>query len=55
MKKAFHSIFAMILAGVAVTGCTDEVQFGDSFLNKAPGGSTKRTVSSPIRITSTNF
>ncbi len=40
MKKAFHSIFAMILAGVAVTGCTDEVQFGDSFLNKAPGGST---------------
>ena len=38
MKKAFHSIFAMILAGMAVTGCTDEVQFGDDFLNKAPGG-----------------
>lgn len=28
----------MILAGMAVTGCTDEVQFGDDFLNKAPGG-----------------
>ena len=40
MKKAFHSIFAMMLAGIAVTGCTDEVQFGNSFLDKAPGGST---------------
>lgn len=40
MKKAFHSIFAMILAGLAVTGCTDEVQFGNAFLDKAPGGST---------------
>lgn len=39
MKKAFHSIFAMILAGIAVTGCTDEVQLGNSFLDKSPGGS----------------
>jgi hypothetical protein len=39
MKKAFHSIFAMILAGMAVTGCTDEVQLGNAFLDKAPGGS----------------
>ena len=40
MKKAFHSIFAMILAGMAATSCTDEVQFGNSFLDKAPGGSS---------------
>lgn len=38
MKKVFHSIFAMVLAGMAVTGCTDEVQFGNAFLDKAPGG-----------------
>lgn len=38
MKKAFHSIFAMVLAGMAVTGCTDEVQLGNAFLDKAPGG-----------------
>ncbi|MDE6632122.1 MAG: RagB/SusD family nutrient uptake outer membrane protein [Muribaculaceae bacterium] len=40
MKKAFHSIFSIILAGMVVTGCTDEVQFGNSFLDKAPGGTT---------------
>ena len=40
MKKAFHSIFAAVLAGIAATGCTDEVQFGNAFLDKAPGGST---------------
>lgn len=40
MKKAFHSIFALMLAGIAFTACTDEVQFGDAFLNKAPGGSS---------------
>ncbi|MBD5260694.1 MAG: RagB/SusD family nutrient uptake outer membrane protein [Bacteroides sp.] len=40
MKKAFHSIFAAILAGMAATGCTDEVQLGNAFLDKAPGGTT---------------
>lgn len=40
MKKAFHSIFALMLAGIAATGCTDEVQFGNAFLDKAPGGSS---------------
>lgn len=39
MKKVFHSIFAMVLAGMAVTSCTDEVQLGNAFLDKAPGGS----------------
>lgn len=39
MKKAFNSIFALALAGIAATSCTDEVQFGNSFLDKAPGGS----------------
>lgn len=38
MKKVFHSIFALMLAGAAFTGCTDEVRFGNSFLGKAPGG-----------------
>ena len=40
MKKAFHSIFGLVLAGIAATGCTDEVQFGNAFLDKAPGGSS---------------
>ena len=40
MKKAFHSIFAAVLAGIAATGCTDEVQLGNAFLDKAPGGTT---------------
>lgn len=40
MKKLFHSIFAIVLAGMAASSCTDEVQFGNSFLDKAPGGST---------------
>lgn len=31
---------AMVLAGVALTGCTDEVSFGSAFIDKAPGGST---------------
>lgn len=39
MKKVFHSIFALVLAGMAATSCTDEVQFGNTFLDKAPGGS----------------
>lgn len=38
MKKAFHSIFALMLAGVVASSCTDEVQFGNAFLDKAPGG-----------------
>ncbi len=29
-----------MLAGMAATGCTDEVQFGNAFLDKAPGGTT---------------
>ncbi len=40
MKKVFHSIFALILAGIAATSCTDEVQLGNAFLDKAPGGTT---------------
>ncbi|MDE7350726.1 MAG: RagB/SusD family nutrient uptake outer membrane protein [Muribaculaceae bacterium] len=39
MKKSFHSIIALALAGIAATSCTDEVQFGNTFLDKAPGGS----------------
>ena len=38
MKKAFHSIFALSLAAIIATGCTDEVQVGNAFLDKAPGG-----------------
>lgn len=40
MKKIFHGIFAAVLAGMAATGCTDEVQMGNAFLDKAPGGTT---------------
>lgn len=39
MKKLIHNIAALTLAGMAFTACTDEVQFGNSFLDKAPGGS----------------
>lgn len=39
MKKVFHSIFALALAGMAATSCTDEAQLGNTFLDKAPGGS----------------
>ncbi|MDE6648301.1 MAG: RagB/SusD family nutrient uptake outer membrane protein [Muribaculaceae bacterium] len=39
MKKSFHSIIALALAGIAFTSCTDEVQLGNAFLDKAPGGS----------------
>ncbi|MDE5997756.1 MAG: RagB/SusD family nutrient uptake outer membrane protein [Muribaculaceae bacterium] len=38
MKKTFHSIFALALAAIGATGCTDEVQVGNAFLDKAPGG-----------------
>lgn len=38
MKKAFHSIFALALAAICATGCTDEVQVGNAFLDKSPGG-----------------
>lgn len=40
MKKIFHSIFAMVVAGMAASSCTDDVQLGNAFLDKAPGGST---------------
>ncbi len=40
MKKAIHSIFALVLAGMVATGCTDDVQVGNAFLDKTPGGST---------------
>lgn len=38
MKKVFHSILALALAAGAATSCTDEVQVGNAFLDKAPGG-----------------
>lgn len=40
MNKALSNIFAIVLAGMAVVGCTDQFQVGDSFLDKAPGGTT---------------
>ncbi len=38
MNKAFNKILAVVLAGAALTGCTDEFKFGNSFLSKVPGG-----------------
>lgn len=38
MKKLFKSILAFSVAAVGLTACTDEFQVGDSFLDKAPGG-----------------
>ena len=40
MKNTFKTMAAMVLAGVALTGCTDQVSFGSAFIDKAPGGST---------------
>lgn len=40
MKKIFHVIFALLTAGIASVSCTDEVQLGNAFLDKVPGGST---------------
>lgn len=39
MKKFIPSIFALALAGIVATSCTDEVQLGNTFLDKAPGAS----------------
>lgn len=39
MKKILYSIFGLALAGMSVVGCTDEIQLGNSFLDKQPGGS----------------
>lgn len=39
MKNLFHSIFTLALAATMASSCTDEVQIGNSFLDKAPGGS----------------
>lgn len=38
MKKSIKNIAAFVLAGLALSSCTDEVQFGNAFLDKAPGG-----------------
>ena len=49
MKKYSNWIFSMtaaiLLTSMVATSCVDEIAFGDSFLEKAPGGSsTKDTV-----------
>ena len=38
MRKYFHGLCALMLAGAALSACTDEVQFGSAFIDKAPGG-----------------
>ena len=38
MKKSIKNIAAIFLAGLALASCTDEVQLGNAFLDKAPGG-----------------
>ena len=40
MNKAIRSITALALAGIVATSCTDEIQVGNAFLDKAPGGTT---------------
>lgn len=37
-KNIYTGLSAFILATVGITGCTDEVKFADSFIEKAPGG-----------------
>lgn len=38
MKKILYSIFGLALAGMSMVSCTDQVQLGNEFLNKQPGG-----------------
>lgn len=40
MKKTIQIIIGLMCAGSVYTGCTDQVLFGNDFINKAPGGSS---------------
>ncbi len=50
MKKYSNWIFSMtaaiLLTSMVATSCVDEIAFGDSFLEKAPGGSSKYPLAS---------
>ena len=36
--KIVTGVVALMIGSVAFTACTDDVKFGDSFIEKAPGG-----------------
>lgn len=38
--KWLAGVAASVLMGIAITSCVDEIKFGSSFLEKAPGGTT---------------
>ena len=38
MKRYINNIIGAALLAIALGSCTDTVKFGDSFLEKAPGG-----------------
>jgi len=38
IKNIFRGCVVAVVASMAVTACTDEIKFGDAFIEKAPGG-----------------
>ena len=39
INKVFSGVVLAVATSVALGSCTDQIKFGDSFLEKAPGGS----------------
>ncbi len=51
MKRHFHILSVLVMA-ISLMACTDDVKFGNAFLDKAPGGSvTQDTVFSKAEYT----
>ena len=38
LNNIFRGIVLSAVIGSAVTGCTEQIKFGDSFIEKTPGG-----------------
>ena len=38
LNNIFGGIVLATVVGSAMTGCTEQIQFGDSFIEKTPGG-----------------
>ena len=38
LNNIFRGIVLTAVIGSAVTGCTEQIKFGDSFIEKTPGG-----------------
>ena len=42
LNNIFRGIVLTAVIGSAVTGCTEQIKFGDSFIEKTPGGLHRR-------------